>query len=342
MYIYCGKIIKNPICIHFLCGCKYEKDNNSDKRNVIAKYIDSKENNYSLILEKQFTFRHYNKMNINDLGEIELFASHYASTIIIIHETNSTAAEIALFGSKKELQSKILVIYPHKKVIEVNNIGAFLNMAYFKTNKAKKVSYDNFKSTLNTENKHVRYYMTNFKKNILDDYLKIIIDTHLNSNNQVIDISLKKRYKTKNINCYSVNRKNKKISVFLDYQFIFSIILAIICNKYFQNKIRDFDYCITNICYIIKDILLNTICDKEKIDKSDFQAITVKTTDKKDINNPIKFCVNILAGIGLLKFDSGKIVFSRKISEELHEYKNTIQEKKEKNFFEVKNGDNNE
>ncbi len=342
MYIYCGKKIKNPIYIHFLCGCKYDKYNNSDKRNVVAKYIDSKKYNYSLILEKQFTFRHYNKMNLDDLGEIELFASYYASTIIILHETYSTAAETALFGSKKALHNKILVIYPSKKVTEVNNIGTFLYMAYFKTKKAKKVSYNDFKRILNEENKNVRYYMTSFNEDRLDSYIKEKIDTHFNNNKQNIDISLRKKYINQKRNCYSVSRKNKKISINLDYQFIFSIILAIISNKHFQNDIRDFNYCITNICYIIKNILMDTICNKEKLDKNDFQNITVKTIDKKDINKPIKFCINILVGIGLLKFSSRKIVFSRKIAEELSEYRNIIRDEKEQDFFEVKNGDNNE
>ena len=342
MYIYCGKLIKNPISIHFLCGCKYDINSDKDKRNVVAEYIDSKENNYSLILEKQFTFRHYKKMDLNDLGEIELFASQYASTIIILHETNSTAAEIALFGSKNDLQNKILVIYPPKKLIEVNNIGTFLDKAYFATKKAKKVPYSNFNCTLNDENEHVRYYMTNFKKNTLDGCIKKIIDEHIENNREEIDISLKRKYFNYNKNYYNINREKKRIFVYIDYQFIFSFVLAVISNNYFQKIIRDYENCIANMCHIFQDVLVNTICDKEKIGKNDYDKIRVKTIDKKDINKPIKFCINILIGLGLLSFSSGKIVFSRRISEELYEYENIIQEKKEQDFFETNSGDNNE
>lgn len=333
MYIYCGKIINNPICIHFLCGCKYYRKNLSDKRNVIAGYIDSKEYNYSLILEKQFTFGHYKKMGLNDLGEIELFASHYASTIIVLHETNSTAAEIALFGSIKKLQNKILVIHPTKDLIEVDNIGTFLEFAYFTTDKAKKYSYNDFSTKLNKTNKHVRYYMTSFRNDILDEEIKEVIDNHVYNNKLEINVCLQKKNKYIKENYYQINRKNKKISVYINYQFVFSFILAVISNKKLQEEISDIECCITNTCFLIKKILCDTICNKEKLDDKLFKDILIKTTDKKEINRPVKFCINILTGIGLIKFKSNKIIFTKRTAKELIEYNDIIQEIDEKDFF---------
>ena len=107
MYIYKGKEILHPIYIHFLCGNKYNPDYNNDKREILKNYIDSIDNNYALILEKLFEIEEYKSLGFKDLEEVELMASHYARSIIILHETVSTAAEIAVNGKIKCRKSVI-------------------------------------------------------------------------------------------------------------------------------------------------------------------------------------------------------------------------------------------
>lgn len=344
MYTYRGKIINNPICIHFLCGNKYSHNDVCDKRNVLLDYINSIDYNYTLILEKVFTFRDYKKMNIKDLGEAELMASHYASSIIILHETNSTAAEISFFASHTDLYNKMLVINPHRSIIEVNNIGAFINHSFIIPKKFVFKSYKGFGVKFNDELEHVRFYDTFFINNEISDDLKYIIRGFIEQRHTSIDLLFRKKTNIIKTNYYIVRRKEKTIKIVIAYNFVFSMILAIISNKKLRSSFKDFDDCIEKVCVLVKKILLNTISYYEKVDSSKFHS-TIQLDDSNNTNIAVRFCLNILQGIDFLKFVNGKLVFSRKIEQELSNYYDLIEIKKDNFFFDslyLEGGDKNE
>lgn len=337
MYIYCDKKINNPLYIHFLCGNKYKRNKQNDKRNILKSYIDSIDNNYALILEKLFEPKEYSSMGFIDLEQVELMASHYAKSVIILHETVSTAAEIALFGSKELLKNKILVIYAPKEIIETDVVGNFIRLAYFRNDKVKNSSF-NYKTKLyNITGKSVAYYNTFFQNDVMDDsFVKILNDFWSSSANK-LDISLTKENSiNKKDNTYRIEEKRIKIK--LNYEFILSIILSILLNPTLIKNIRNEGEIVKNLCSLIRKILKNTISVHEFKNVDDY-SVEIRTNDKQDINLPIRFCIYILIKAGLLNIRNNQISITSEFKEKNKEYRDLLQFKEEPDFFSNLSGD---
>lgn len=337
MYIYKGKVISNPICIHFLCGNKYSKSL-SDKRNVLLEYINSLNNNYALILEKLFKVKEYSKIGFKDLEEVELMTSYYASSIIILHETISTGAEIALFGSRKNLRNKILVVHAPRDIIKTDNVGGFLKFAYFDSEKVYKECYE-FYSVHKKFEDNVEYYETYFPNDEIDDEFKGILCNFWNNSYKEPNLFFNKnRYNMHYINEYIIDNKSKKITIKLSYEFILGFVISCMLNNKIKSDIRDKDTCVSKLCSLMKDILINTIERYDYIDINGY-TVNIKTNNGIDINIPIRFCIYILEGIEFINFRDNKLSFSRRFNEELSEYKDLIKEVDDVKFFD---GDSNE
>lgn len=333
MYTFKGKKINYPICIHFLCGNKYKKYRDDDKRNIIMNYINSFKNNYALILERYFKVSDYLDLGFEDLEKVELMASHYAKSIIIIHETNSTAGEIALFGSKSDLKDKILVIYPPESLIEVNNVGAFLREAFFKNDKIVNMPYL-FDAKLNEKRfPHVRFYDTYFINNYLpDDFKQMIKDFWKSNDNAECKLSFKKKdYNRCALDTYSINNEKKSVKIILSYDLIMSLLFGLFSNKILREQFRTFPS-VDVICNLIKTILTNTIINNEGINVINY-SVKIKMMDEQQIYIPVRFWISIMKSIGLLDVDGGKYVFSHAIDSILEEYKELIVNINEKSFF---------
>lgn len=128
----------------FLCGCKFDNNNPADKRIVLKKHIESKEERKEflirvIVLEEHFKFiekvrqnhiLYYKDIDLLNLFEVELLASLYASKIYILHETISTAAELGLFAGFPILQPKISLIIPKQHKDDV--MTTFIHWAFYK------------------------------------------------------------------------------------------------------------------------------------------------------------------------------------------------------------------
>lgn len=333
VYIYREKEIVHPLHIHFLCGNKYNKESTSDKRNVLKNYIDSQDNNYALILEKLFHPKEYRKMGFYDLEEVELMASCYAQSIIILHETVSTAAEIALFGSKKNLRNKVLVVYAPKEIIETDNVGAFIRLAYLRHNKIKSNPYK-FNTLLNENANNIRYYETYFQTNSINDDFKEILNEFWGKSKQTFDIKLKKyNVKKSRNNTYNIDNDKKKIYIYLDYFFIKSLLISILLNNELIKDKRNKETIVSEICNIFKSILADTISTNE-VKNIDTYQITIKTIDNQDINLPIRFCIYILFNSNLIGSKNGNISITNNFKQKCAEYKALIELQEENEFFE--------
>ena len=97
--------------------------------------------NKVILLEKYFDFilrknndkglLSYYDADLFNLHNIESFAALVATNIIVIHETLSTAGEIGVFGSNKELRDRIITLVPEKFSVEEEKISNFLRLAFW-------------------------------------------------------------------------------------------------------------------------------------------------------------------------------------------------------------------
>lgn len=131
---------KDPLDIAFLCGSHYDKGNVRDKRTILKGYIErSHPDLHPIILEENFQFTRtskqylsYDSVYLTGLAQIEQLASLYASKIVIIHETISTAAELGMFAIDPILAHKICLLVPDEVSIEEEKISGFIKLAFFK------------------------------------------------------------------------------------------------------------------------------------------------------------------------------------------------------------------
>lgn len=130
----------DPLHIVFLCGSHYDKYSKRDKRTILKEYIDrSIQNSHGIILEENFQFAATNKQYLSydaiylpGLAQIEQLASLYASKIIIIHETISTAAELGMFAIDPVLAHKICLLVPDNISVEEEKVSNFIRLAFLR------------------------------------------------------------------------------------------------------------------------------------------------------------------------------------------------------------------
>jgi hypothetical protein len=132
----------DPLNIVFLCGNKYTKTDPREKRILLKAFL--KENIAhcrAIILEENFIFGRtnmqylaYDDAFLDGLAQVEQLASLFASKIIIIHETISTAAELGMFAINPALSKKICVLVPDDISIEERKTSGFIKLAFMNSN----------------------------------------------------------------------------------------------------------------------------------------------------------------------------------------------------------------
>ena len=130
----------DPLNIVFLCGSHYSKKSKHDKRNILKEHIDGSTSNlHAIILEENFQFAStskqylsYDDIYLSGLAQIEQLASLYASKIIIIHETISTAAELGMFAIDPILAQKICLLVPDRFQLRKKRFLALLGWPFFR------------------------------------------------------------------------------------------------------------------------------------------------------------------------------------------------------------------
>lgn len=125
MYKFNEIIIGKENNIVFLCGTKYRKGERTDKRNVLKRYInDTYPTMNVVILEENFVFGNrsgylsYDDIFMKNLNDIEEMTAAFADGIIVIHDSISTGAELAVFASNEYLENKLCVLEPDSTGIE--------------------------------------------------------------------------------------------------------------------------------------------------------------------------------------------------------------------------------
>ena len=138
MYIFLDKFTYNdPLNIIFLCGSRYQKTT-TEKRNILKEHLENNVTNcHVIILEENFHFRNttrahlaYDDIFLYSLAHVEELASLFADSIIIIHETISTAAELGMFANNPALLKKICLLTPDSYSVEEDKVSAFIRLAF--------------------------------------------------------------------------------------------------------------------------------------------------------------------------------------------------------------------
>ena len=146
MYVFREKMrIDNPISVVFLCGSSFSESNERDKRRILQEYIKCKVPNcFPIILEQNFRFRKpttkylaYDDIFLKGLAQIEQLTSLYADKILIIHESNSTAAELGAFAINETLAKKICVLAPDAYAVEDDKISNFIFLSFVSNDAAE-------------------------------------------------------------------------------------------------------------------------------------------------------------------------------------------------------------
>lgn len=230
-----------PIRVLFLCGSRFN-DSESDKRVILKRYLEEDSKNRVILLEKYFGFAlkgsndkgllSYYDANLFNLHNIESFAALVATNVIIIHETLSTAGEIGVFGSNKELRDRIITLVPEKFSVEEEKLSNFLKLAFWNSqeklinNKVIRF-YPAAKRTMVSETHS--FYETSFVENTLPVTLgEKIREQMINDPHSSVCVVGEK-----------INRYHKGcLTVRLSYASIKNYLLALLSVSDVRNKIR--------------------------------------------------------------------------------------------------------
>lgn len=264
-----------PIRVLFLCGAKFN-DIDSDKRIVLKKHLEEDPRNKVILLEKYFDFTlrknndkgllSYYDADLFNLYNIESFAALVATNIIVIHESLSTAGEIGVFGSSKELRDRIITLVPEKFSVEEEKLSNFLRLAFWNP-REKLINnqvirfYPSTKLTM-VSNTH-SFYETCFTKNELPRAIGLNIDSQIN------------KYPTASVSILGskINRFDKDtLSVWLSYASIKNYLLAILSVPENRKQLRS-----CTKLYEIRNILSKKFSEAIKNAYFDANRIMPKT-----------------------------------------------------------------
>ena len=274
-YVFTNKPeFEEPIRVLFLCGTKYTK-NDSDKRTILKKYLERAPENKAIILEEYYNFKQnrnspllsYYETELFSLFNIEMLAAAFSTNVIIIHESNSTAGEIAAFAGNPYIRDKLIVLAPERYSIEEEKISNFLSLAFW-NKKNKKIKNDiirfyPFIKKYNVSPNRSSYY-TYFKNNELPSYLSRKLDTIIGHSFQKENVKIDLGKKLE---------KNNEV-VYLDFFSFKNYVFSLYTIKEFRDELHNCKkiYEIKNLFIKrFKEILKNTYifdlgsCKKIKI-----------------------------------------------------------------------------
>lgn len=304
------------INIIFLCGVKF-RNNDNDKRIVLKKFLSKLDNrNNVVILEENFIFGKSNKkflaydeIFMKDLNSVETLTALFSDLVLIIHESNSTAAELGMFATNDLLYGKLCLLVPDEYSIEENNISNFFKLAFFKgRNDIGKIifypSTEVWRSSTNKSN-----FRTYFSEDAIGENLSKNIKNFINTLNiprpciKIIKAPYNKHLNDINTVSYIYNKYTKKIDIRLSTEIIKCHVISFFNLNEFRIEIRKNKELIHHITFIeqfYKTMLINTLEYKEgyNITSAD---ISIKGTNLK-FRYVIAYFLYLLQAMKKIKF----------------------------------------
>lgn len=268
----------DPLNIVFLCGSHYDKRNRRDKRTILKEHIDSSiENLHAIILEENFRFTSTNKQYLSydeiylaGLAQIEQLASLYASKIIIIHETISTAAELGMFAIDPILANKICLLVPDEVSIEEEKVSGFIRLAFFRK-EAPETKVDVIRYCPDVEIHRTSPDKSDYYSFFHDDKIGLFLGRNLEAflvdqHPQKTICFQKNRFQKPNrdssIVDYTLSSKNKMITVSTHIESLKIHLLSMLGVDFIRKELREEKEIRKHVNFIYntyKDILRNTV-----------------------------------------------------------------------------------
>ena len=302
--------------IVFLCGTEYKRNNISDKRNIVKRFVNSNfddSNNIwiPIILEEHFDFLgkggklSYNCVGLRSLYAVEQMMMRFSSYIVILHETFSTAAEICAFASDVESKDKLLVFIPREVDVEENYLNGFLRLSFdakYNRKLEKLVYFPEIKNVRLSE--HLSKYFTyipgnNIVKNGINDYMHNFFES--------VFVSKTKDFQFIQTTYSIVFDKNKlndtrtyffiqeyEIRILISFDFLKCILLSLFSDTEFRTSVREKDCFYEIRDYIVEYIevlFVNQFVIKQVISISDISLYTITINLKKDLTMNISQAV---------------------------------------------------
>lgn len=339
MYIFNEIKIDEGKEIIFLCGTKYIKDSQYDKRNILKNYIrDYYPQKNVLILEEHFVFGKregylsYDDIFLKNLNNIETLSAAFANGIIIIHDSISTGAELAAFASNEMLKNKICVLEPDSTGVEERKISAFLELAYFNSDSPiRRIVYYPEVYSYEISKSHIEK-RTNFVNNTITPILGEKICRFIECCKLELDIHFEKIKfgKVNNkVGVISYSENEKGLQVYVSGQVVLYQVIGLLSindiRKTLRTKKKLYEH-VDLICNKYKQILHNTI--QKKI-KTEAKSISV-FVNEIDVNfrEVIAYSLYMLQALDLISIVKEKslyrIVFKNNMSDFLLNLKNIV------------------
>lgn len=327
-YIFKENAIEKNLNIIFLCGVKYSaiKD---DKRNVLREFISNLDSiNHVVILEENFIFGRSNKkflayddIFMNDLSSVETLTAMFSDIVFIIHESNSTAAELGMFATNEQLKGKLCLLVPNEFSIEENKMSAFLTLAFFRKRSdiGKIIFYPSTKVWRLSNNK------SDFRTQFVDNQIGINLSKNIKNfinNHKVVNLDIKfvkakyGKYSNQiNILTYSYSDSQKSVNIRISAEILKLQIISLFNIDGFRTEIRKNKTISEHITYVTnyyKEILKNTLEVKEGYNIEKVNIFINGTTI--DIRKSVAYLFYLLQAINKIRFiQEGKDPIVRKI-----------------------------
>lgn len=336
----------SELLIVFLCGTKYKRHADNDKRIIMKKYLQKK-NAKVIILEEHFLFGKsnkkylsYNEIFMKNLQDVEMLTASFAKKIFIIHESISTGAELAVFASNDFLHEKLCILVPDSTGIEEEKISTFLKLAYFqKESNIHKITFypETYVHEISTQHVEIR---TNFNNNSISQNLSLKIDEFLQRKMQddieYIRFSKMKYAKPdRNLGIISYRKIGDKVAeVYISARVVLYQVISLFSDDDFRREVRTVKKLTKHVDYIFdsyKDIMKDTISEF-LVNHLEAINIIVKEVNIK-VRNVIAYALYILQAldaIKILQLDNNGIKFeiSSSFSENIGNYNSLVVKKK--------------
>lgn len=222
-YIFKEQEITNEYRYIFLCGSRYVKSDEKDKRNVLREFLKQKNPNYCpVILEDNFIFKKsksrfllYDDIYMKDLYQVEMVTNYLSDSNIIIHESISTAAETGLFLSEEQALKKTCLLLPEETAVEEQKLGQFIRLAFLNSPNPVKVIRFYPRVVKNILSEDVKYWHTYFWKDRIGINLGKRIEEFLGQAEMVhkIEFTRKKERVKDGLIYYSKNGTGVEINI---------------------------------------------------------------------------------------------------------------------------------
>lgn len=342
-------LYKDPFVTIFLCGSKYSPNSAYDKRIVLKNYIENRfPNSKAIILEEHFVFKNGNKrylayddIYLKGLAQVEELASLFASRIVIIHETISTAAEIGMFASNTATSEKVCLLVPDVFSVEEDKTGNFIKLSFLGKDvpqtKVKLIRYyPDIEVHRFSENKSD--YHTFFHNNQIGRVLGKQIDFFLFPPTEKEEKAIKfgkakygKPHKSPAIVDYHIIDETQTISVDVHVDTLKKQLLSMLFVEEFRKELWKEKRIREHVTYLLERyqaLVKNTICDIEGKECNNYKVkLTLKDSmcEAKQAIGYFLYMLQAAGLIGLEQKDSGNPAIRKvRFSTALEQYSNQL------------------